>query len=97
MTGTKHDGGKPRFDLLPAEALEAVAKVLTFGAAKYGDRNWERGIERGRLFAAVQRHLWASWGGEADDPESGMPHLWHALTGLSMLVALDQRREKADS
>ena len=32
--GIKHDAEKPRMDLLPFEALEEVAKVLTFGAER---------------------------------------------------------------
>jgi len=32
--GIKHDAEKPRIDLLPFEALEEVAKVLTFGAER---------------------------------------------------------------
>ena len=34
---------KPRFDLIPFEFLEAVAEVLTRGAARYGPYNWKRG------------------------------------------------------
>jgi hypothetical protein len=40
--GLKYDGEKPRMDLLDADHLENVAKVLTFGAkkyAKYGECN----------------------------------------------------------
>ena len=44
MTGTKNDGGKLRYDLIPPRALEALAYVYTIGAAKYSDRNWEKGI-----------------------------------------------------
>ena len=34
----KYDGGKVRWDLLLWEEVEDVARVLTFGAAKYGER-----------------------------------------------------------
>ena len=30
--GLKHDGGKPRLDLVPPEIIEAVGTVMTFGA-----------------------------------------------------------------
>lgn len=33
--GIKFDAGKPRMDLLDFEALEGLAKVLSYGAAKY--------------------------------------------------------------
>lgn len=43
--GKKFDEEKDRYDLVPPEIEEAIAKVLTFGAAKYGleARNeWQR-------------------------------------------------------
>ena len=55
--GIKHDGGKARMDLLPPELLFGVSEILGFGAAKYGDRNWERGMAWSRVFAALMRHL----------------------------------------
>ena len=30
--GLKHDGGKPRLDLVPPELIEAVGVVMTHGA-----------------------------------------------------------------
>ena len=82
----KYDGGKPRFDLIPAEPLVEVAKVFTMGAAKYGDRNWEMGMEWSRVFSAMQRHLWAFWAGENLDQESGLHHLAHAAFGCLALI-----------
>ena len=68
--GTKYDDGKFRFDLIPADALEEVARIYTIGANKYGDRNWEKGLSYGRLFAAMMRHAWAWWKGERFDESS---------------------------
>jgi len=65
--GIKYDSGKPRFDLIPADALEEVAKVYSVGANKYGDRNWEKGLSYGRLFGAMMRHAWTWWKGEKND------------------------------
>lgn len=92
--GTKHDGEKTRFDLLPASALDAVAKVLTKGAAKYGDRNWEQGIKFGRLFAATQGRLNAWWLTIDHDAEWGFLHLAHAACCVLMLLhyALQKKR-----
>lgn len=79
----KVDGGKPRFDLAPAEAMIELAKLWGWGASKYADRNWEKGFDWGRPFAAMMRHAWAFWGGEERDEESGAHHLiaaaWNAL------------------
>lgn len=99
--GRKDDGGKDRFELLPPEALFGIARVLTFGASKYGVRNWESGMGWGRVFGALMRHMWAWWGGcgpttksflfgELDD-ETGFSHLWHAGCCLTFLIAYEQR------
>jgi hypothetical protein len=89
--GVKHDDGKARYDLLPPDALDAIAQVFTYGAAKYADRNWEGGMAWGRLFAAMMRHCWAFWRGEDVDPESGLPHLAHAGACVLMLLSHVQR------
>ena len=91
LEGIKFDQGKPRYDLIPPEIEEAIAKVLTFGAAKYGDRNWELGMDWGRAYAALRRHMGAWWGGENNDPETGMPHTWHAAGCIAFLVAFEAR------
>ena len=88
----KHDDGKPRYDLVPPEALDALSRVLTFGASKYSERNWEKGMDWGRVFGAMMRHAWAWWRGENTDPETGYSHLWHALCCAAFLVTYEQRR-----
>lgn len=84
--GVKYDTGKPRYDLIPAEPLEALAQVYTMGASKYADRNWEKGLKWSRVFAAIMRHLWAFWRGEETDKESGLPHVIHAAWGCFALA-----------
>lgn len=95
--GRKDDHGKARFDLLPSDALAAFAQVVTVGAAKYGDRNWEAGMNWGRMYAAAQRHLNAFWSGEDDDPETGLPHLAHALCCIAFLLSYTLRGVGADT
>ena len=73
--GLKYDSGKPRYDLIPADALEEVAKVYAIGAKKYGDRNWEKGLRYGQLFRALMSHAWGWWKGERDDKENKLHHL----------------------
>lgn len=90
----KDDEGKLRYDLVPPHALEELVQVYTMGAAKYGDRNWQKGLTWGRVFAAIMRHLWAFWGGEDLDPEDGVPHLAHAAWGCFAL--LEYQREHPD-
>jgi len=81
--GVRYDTGKTRYDLLPADGLEALADVYTKGALKYADRNWEKGMAWHRVFGSLLRHAWKFWRGESHDPETGCHHMamvaWNAL------------------
>lgn len=85
--GVKFDQNKRRVDLVPTEAINALADILTAGAVKYGRDNWRKGMDWSRVYGAAQRHMLAFWGGDDIDEESGMPHLWHALTNIAFLVS----------
>lgn len=87
----KNDALKARLDLIPPEVVVALGGVLTFGAEKYAARNWEIGMRWGRVFAACQRHLWAWWGGEGTDAETGFSHLAHALCCVAFLLTYEAR------
>ena len=106
LTGWKNDAGKVRLELVPPELLFAVGQVLTFGANKYADRNWENGMLWGRVFGALMRHLWAWWGGKGPttrnfafddaDEETAMSHLWHAGCCIAFLIAYEERGTGTD-
>ena len=91
MSGYKFDEDKIRYDLLPPEFLHGTADILTFGAKKYSARNWEAGMAWSRPFGALMRHMWAWWGGEHKDQETGKSHLWHAACCLAFLIAYEER------
>lgn len=93
--GRKNDAGKPRLDLLPPRAILAIGEVMTYGAAKYGANNWQ-GVEPERYIAALLRHLLAYMDGQERDGESGLPHLWHALTNAAFAVAITERRREEE-
>lgn len=94
--GVKYDAGKPRMELLPFEALEAVARVMAFGAVKYGDHNWRGGMAWTRLLGAALRHLGAWARGEKADPESGESHLAHAACCILFLLTYEIAKLGAD-
>ena len=79
----KDDIGKPRYDLVPVQPMDALAKLYGVGADKYGERNWEKGTNWGRFFAAMLRHAFSWWRGEQYDPVDGQHHLiavaWNAF------------------
>lgn len=89
-TGGAKGSKLARFDLLPWDALWAVAERFGAGAKKYEERNWERGYAWGLSHAAQHRHDAAFQMGEDLDPETGQPHLaavaWHALVRLAFYL-----------
>lgn len=84
----KHDAGKPDPTLVPPKMILAVAKVMGFGAEKYGRDNYrkEPRLDPMRLKAALLRHVLADLDGAVLDEESGLPHLHHAAAALAMLI-----------
>lgn len=90
--GRKYDNGKPRWSLLPWEAVEEVVKVLTHGAEKYEDDNWKRVPKhRDRYISSTMRHFTKWILGEKNDPDSGFNHLACATCGLLFLLWMDLR------
>jgi hypothetical protein len=77
--GLRFNDGKPRYDLMPPEALDALAAHFAAGAKKYSERNWERGMSWGHCFAGLMRHSWAFWRGEDYDQETGTHHMICAM------------------
>ena len=76
-------GVKPdRYDMIDIWPLRMLARVYWWGSghseAKYPFRNWEKGFAWSSCYSAAMRHLNAFWGGEFNDPETGLPHLAHA-------------------
>lgn len=69
-TGAVRDmhAGKGRFDLLPWHAIHAVAKHCEDGAAKYGERNVDKGIPQHSLIDSAMRHLVRYLHNEKDEP-----------------------------
>lgn len=81
----KYDDEKPRWDLLPLDAIEGCVRVLTAGSHKYDDHNWRRGHKFSRLVAACFRHLVAIAQGDDVDPEFGELHTSHLLCEIAFL------------
>ncbi len=73
--------------LWPKTATVLGALGLLDGATKYGRSNWRAvGIRATIYYDAVDRHMSAWLEGEDNDPDSGLPHLAHALAGLAIVV-----------
>lgn len=95
--GLKFDKGKLRLDLLDAESIEELARVLGFGAEKYAENNWRKGIKMTRLLAASFRHLFAIMRGEDIDEETGLQHAAHLMCcAMFMIWTLRHRKDMDD-
>jgi hypothetical protein len=92
----KFDTAKDPWHLVPWDAVRAIVKILAFGANKYSERNWEKGMAWSRCYSALQRHLTSWWQREGNDPETGYSHLWHAGCCLFFLIAYEIRGIGAD-
>lgn len=86
MTGMKYDTGKAMMHLAPPLMELEVARVLTFGAGKYGAENWRTLDDlHNRYVSAALRHINAIKRGEVYDEESGLTHAAHAVCCLMFL------------
>jgi Domain of unknown function (DUF5664) len=98
MQAVKFDHRKIRWSLLPWDALEEVVKVLMFGASKYADRNWERGMDWDRLFDASMRHKIDWWQrGEELASDSHLKHPAHHACNALFLLAYELRNVGKDT
>lgn len=96
MSAIKYDVDKPRVDLLPPFALLEAAKALEFGAKKYGEHNWRKGLNWSRCIGSLLRHIYAFMSGEDNDQESGLPHLSHAMCNIMFLIEYTRSKPELD-
>ncbi len=76
---------KAGVDQIPVEVLMEWGRVFTMGEKKYGRNNWRLGTDWYEFYGSALRHLFAFWGGEDEDPESGLSHLAHALWNIGAI------------
>lgn len=55
--GTREALGVPYTRHIPLEAIAAAAASLEYGAKKYSDRNWEKGLPWQQMIDSVKRHI----------------------------------------
>lgn len=85
-TGARRDvrEGKGRYDLLlrgMPVALRRLAQLLERGAAKYGDRNWEKGMPVSRFLDSAARHL-CQFAEGATDEDHAIQAAWNILAAV---------------
>lgn len=92
IPGTKYDGDKLQYSLIPPHALMEVARNLTIGLKKYKERdNWKKVPNASqRYLDALYRHLEAHRRGEIYDPDSSVPDMPHlAAVAVNALFLLE--------
>ena len=77
---------KGRYDLLPPEAIAALARHFEGGSRKYGDRNWEKGVPLSRYLDSALRHTFKVLAGMDDEP-----HAEAAMWNMATFIATRQR------
>lgn len=75
----------------------AVGELFALGANKYAARNWEKGMDFGRVWSAMLRHLLKFARGERHDDVDGQHHMtsvaWCAIVLLHFESNRDTYRE----
>ena len=73
--------------LWPTTASAMGCLAFLEGALKYGRSNFRAvGVRATIYYDAVMRHLMAWFEGEDNDPDSGLPHMSHALACIAIIV-----------
>ena len=87
--GKKLDNGRVALELVPPEHVKNVASVLqaVIDSGKYERNDWRKGDcpEWSRVMSSILRHLASFQEGDEMDPDTNLPHLWHASCQLMFL------------
>lgn len=90
----REKSSKVRPDLVPARAILAAARAMTYGYAKHGGTTYRqagcRQASAESHTASFLRHWLAYSSGELIDPESGLSHLDHAIAQLAIVIDLTE-------
>jgi hypothetical protein len=81
--------GKGRYDLLPSRAIDRLAKRFEYGAKKYNDRDWEKGIPNEQLLDSALRHVFQYMRGCKDED-----HLSASIWNLMAIVEQEVKDEE---
>ena len=91
----RYNQGKPQWSLVDFKSIEALPKVLEFGAKKYARDNWKKGLDLNEILDSASRHLFALMSGEQNDPESGLPHAGHIMCNM-MFYEYHKNKNKSE-
>jgi hypothetical protein len=101
-SGAKSTEIKPRYDLVPVEAVRYIAERLGLGAEHHGENNYKKGVNdpvfiKDRTSHAIE-HLMNYANGNTTGPDkygeydTPIDHLKAAITNLAMLAWIEENR-----
>lgn len=70
--------GKGRYDLIAPVAIQRLAIILEKGAAKYEERNWEKGIPLYRYLDSGLRHMFQLLSGDTEEDHAAQA-MWNMM------------------
>ena len=79
-------GTKIATNLVPYEAIAAIALGLNYGAVKYEPHNFKKGLSYTQLLESLKRHIAAIERHENIDADSGLPH-WALICSSAAMLA----------
>ena len=94
--GERENTGKLKWSLMSWKALAPMVRVLMFGANKYDDHNWKKGLKYTEILESTQRHMNSFIEGEDDDSESKLSHVGHILCNAMFLSYMFLFRKDMD-
>ncbi len=100
-TATRYNNGKPRLSLIDPYFTEELGGVLTMGAIKYDDYNWQKSLNtddhdnfRNGCVDSLERHVAKMKKGELVDDESGLTHMAHVAANAMFIDYYDRNKNK---
>ena len=82
----KRAEGKPPLALIPRSAMDAVAWGIVAGMKKHGRDDWRKGFPFTERLSSAMRHVTDFLEDEDTDKETGVCHLYLAMTQIAFVV-----------
>jgi len=96
MKADRYNDGKARWGLVHWKSLIPLVQVLEFGAKKYSEWNWSKGLDRKEILESMMRHLTALMDGEEFDSESKLHHIGHIMCNAMFYSYFNVKHEVSE-
>ena len=96
LKGDRFNSSKPRWSLVDYPSLLPLVQVLEFGANKYGENNWKKGLSYTQTTESLLRHVYAFLDNQDIDEESKLHHIGHILCNAMFLSYMIKNRPDLD-